>query len=202
MIYPPSWLPVACLTLVLFASAARGVRLRTLGVRVYGFDHDASLQSIAERFWKVAVGLLATAMAVSWIAPELEVHLGHPAWSAAPALRWLATGVITSATALILAAQAAMGSSWRVGVPIEGPGALVTGGPFAFSRNPVFVGMFGMVLGAFFWSPSMLTAALLPLAAFAMAIQVRIEEGALSAKHGDAFAAYKARTPRWIWPIG
>jgi protein-S-isoprenylcysteine O-methyltransferase Ste14 len=95
-----------------------------------------------------------------------------------------------------------MGASWRVGVPAEGPGALVTGGLFAISRNPVFVGMFGLAVGMFLWSPTMLTAALLPLAASMMAVQVRIEEDALIAKHGNDYTAYQARTPRWLWPIG
>jgi protein-S-isoprenylcysteine O-methyltransferase Ste14 len=87
-------------------------------------------------------------------------------------------------------------------VPAEGPGALVTGGLFAISRNPVFVGMFGLAVGMFLWSPTMLTAALLPLAASMMAVQVRIEEDALIAKHGNDYTAYQARTPRWLWPIG
>jgi protein-S-isoprenylcysteine O-methyltransferase Ste14 len=35
-----------------------------------------------------------------------------------------------------------------------------------------------------------------------MAVQVRIEEDALIAKHGNDYTAYQARTPRWLWPIG
>lgn len=199
---PPLWFPVACLVVVLVASALRGLKLRRAGIRAYGFDHNGAIQAVAERFWKLAVALLATAALIAWLAPEIEVYFGKPAWSETPALRWIAAGVLAFSMLLILAAQAAMGASWRVGVPAEGPGALVTSGLFALSRNPVFVGMFGLALAMFLWSPTMLTAALLPLAAFTMAMQVRIEEDALLAKHRELYAAYQRRTPRWVWPLG
>jgi protein-S-isoprenylcysteine O-methyltransferase Ste14 len=199
---PPLWFPVACLAVVLAASVLRGVMLRRAGVRAYGFDHKGAIQAVAERFWKLAVALLAAAALIAWLASGIEPSLGRPDWSETPALRWIAAGVMALSTLLILAAQAAMGASWRVGVPAEGPGALVTGGLFALSRNPVFVGMFGLALAMFLWSPTMLTAALLPLAASTMAMQVRIEEDALLAKHGDLYVAYQKRTPRWVWPVG
>ena len=198
---PPLWFPAACLAVVLAASVLRGVMLRRAGVRAYGFDHKGAIQAVSERFWKLAVGLLAAAALIAWLEPEIEPTLGRPAWSDMPTLRWIAAGVIALSTLLILAAQAAMGASWRVGVPAEGPGALVTSGLFALSRNPVFVGMFGLALAMFLWSPTMLTAALLPLAGSTMAMQVRIEEDALLAKHGEFYAAYQRRTPRWVWPL-
>jgi protein-S-isoprenylcysteine O-methyltransferase Ste14 len=175
--------------------------LRRAGIRAYAFDHKGAIQAVAERFWKLAVALLAAATLIAWLAPGVEPALGRPAWSDTPELRWIAAAVMALSTMLILAAQAAMGASWRVGVPAEGPGALVTGGLFTVSRNPVFVGMFGLALGMFLWSPTMLTAALLPLAASTMAMQVRIEEDALLAKHGEHYAAYQKGTPRWLWPV-
>ena len=202
MTFLPLWFPAACLLLVLAASILRAALLRVSGIRTYGFAHNRSIQSVAEHFWSIAVALLVVAALTAWLVPEIEIHLGRPAWSDTQAQRWIAAGVMTGCTALIIAAQAAMGASWRVGVPADGPGALVTGGLFAISRNPVFVGMFGLAVGMFLWSPTMLTAALLPLAASMMAVQVRIEEDALIAKHGDDYAAYKARTPRWLWPMG
>ena len=198
---PPLWFPVASLAVVLAASVLRGFMLRRAGVRAYGFDHKGAIQAVAERFWKLTVALLAAAALIAWLAPGIEPALGRPAWSETPALRWIAMGVMLLATLLILAAQGSMGASWRVGVPAEGPGALVTSGLFAHSRNAVFVGMFGLALAMFHWSPTMLTAALMPLAASTMAMQARIEEDALLAKHGERYAAYKAQTPRWLWPL-
>jgi protein-S-isoprenylcysteine O-methyltransferase Ste14 len=179
----------------------RGLLLRRAGVRAYGFDHNGAIQAVAERFWKLAVALLAAAALIAWLAPGIEPALGRPDWSMTPPLRWIAAGMMLLATLLIFAAQATMGASWRVGAPAEGPGALVTNGLFGVSRNPVFVGMFGLALAMFLWSPNMLSASLLPLAASTMAMQVRIEEDALLAKHGELYAAYQKRTPRWVWPL-
>jgi protein-S-isoprenylcysteine O-methyltransferase Ste14 len=198
MTHLPLWFPVASLLLVVAASIFRGLLLQATGVPSYGFGHNRPIQSVAERFWSIAVAMLAVAALTAWLAPQLEIHLGRPAWSDTPSLRWIAAGLMTVCTALIIAAQATMGASWRVGVPAEGPGALVTGGLFAISRNPIFVGMFGLALGMFLWSPTMLSAAVLPLAASMMAVQVRIEEDALAARHGDGYAAYRKSTPRWL----
>jgi protein-S-isoprenylcysteine O-methyltransferase Ste14 len=62
--------------------------------------------------------------------------------------------------------------------------------------------MFAMTLGVFMWSPTLLSAAAAPLTAAMMAVQVRLEEEALTAKHGQAYREYAERVPRWVWPIG
>lgn len=198
----PSWLPAASLVLLLTASVARGVALRRQGVQSYGFGHNSNVQGVAERFWKLAVGLLAACALIAWLAPQWETSLGRPSWSYDERLRWAGAAFQIIGVLIVLAGQQAMGLSWRVGVPQDGPGALVTGGLFRFSRNPVFVGMFLLAVGMFSWSPTMLSAALVPLAAAIMAVQVRIEEDRLTAKHGDVYRDYARRTPRWIWPIG
>jgi len=91
-----------------------------------------------------------------------------------------------------------MGASWRVGVPKEGPGALVTHGLFAWSRNPIFVGLLGAMLALFLWSPHILSAALLGGIWTLTLVQVRIEEEALREKHGDAHEHYAAHVGRWF----
>ena len=76
---------------------------------------------------------------------------------------------------------------------------LVTGGANAVSRNPMYVGMAGLVLAHAVWRGSW--TALLPWAGFVVVIdrvQIRAEEAALLEKFGDAYRAYQASTPRWI----
>jgi protein-S-isoprenylcysteine O-methyltransferase Ste14 len=76
---------------------------------------------------------------------------------------------------------------------------LVTTGANAVSRNPMYVGLAGLLvanairLGA--WK------ALLPVAAFTVVIdqfQIRAEESALHANFGADFEAYRATVPRWL----
>ena len=76
---------------------------------------------------------------------------------------------------------------------------LVTGGANAVSRNPMYVGMAGLLLAHAVGRGSW--AALLPLVGFVGFIdrvQIRAEERALLEKFGTAYEDYRATTPRWV----
>jgi protein-S-isoprenylcysteine O-methyltransferase Ste14 len=77
--------------------------------------------------------------------------------------------------------------------------ALVTGGAYRFTRNPMYLGMLLVLVGMVFYSRDAL--ALVALPGFVVTLnrlQIRPEERALAAMFGDAFAAYCQRTRRWI----
>jgi protein-S-isoprenylcysteine O-methyltransferase Ste14 len=84
-------------------------------------------------------------------------------------------------------------------VPIDwSPAFLMIGGPYAFSRNPMYVGELALWLGlaVLYGSPTV-------LAGFAVwvAVMRRLavrEEVGLEAAFGDLYRRYKARVPRWI----
>lgn len=196
---PPAWVPLAALLLIIAMSALRVMSVRRAeGVQAFNFGHAPHIQRLAERIWRVAVvGALAIAL-VAWLTPQSELMLGRPEWAEAPVSRLAATGMFVASTCLIFVAQLQMGASWRVGVPADGPGPLVSHGLFSWSRNPIFVGMLGALLALFLWSPHVLTAALLAGTWTLVMIQVRVEEEALQHKHGDAYVAYAARVGRWF----
>jgi protein-S-isoprenylcysteine O-methyltransferase Ste14 len=84
-------------------------------------------------------------------------------------------------------------------LPHRAATALVTSGPFALSRNPIYLGNTLVLTGAAFLFGSLwllLAAAAAVLAVTVVAI--RREEAHLSAAFGDAWSAYTRRTPRWI----
>jgi protein-S-isoprenylcysteine O-methyltransferase Ste14 len=77
--------------------------------------------------------------------------------------------------------------------------ALVTTGPNAVSRNPMYVGMAGVLVANAVRRGSVV--ALLPAAAFVAWIdrlQVAPEEAALRGLFGSDYADYCATVPRWI----
>jgi protein-S-isoprenylcysteine O-methyltransferase Ste14 len=196
---PPAWLPLAALVLIVAASALRILAVeRAHKVKAFGFGRHAPIQGIAERTWKLAVLAAFVLALIAWLAPQWEVMLGRPEWAGGRELRWVAAILFAASTALTIAAQIQMGASWRVGVPKEGPGDLVTRGLFAWSRNPIFVGMLGAAVALFLWSPHIATAGLLAAIWTLIQIQVRIEEEALREKHGDAYERYAAQTGRWF----
>lgn len=77
--------------------------------------------------------------------------------------------------------------------------ALVTTGPNQLSRNPMYVGMAGLLAAHALFRGRW--AALLPVAAFVAAIdraQIPGEEAALRERFPDSYDAYAARVPRWL----
>lgn len=100
-------------------------------------------------------------------------------------------------------AQVAMGSSWRIGVDYEERTQLVTTGPFALVRNPIFAAMIPTAIGLTLLVPSWVAFVGLAGLAAALELQVRVvEEPYLLRVHQDAYAAYAAAVGRFVPGIG
>lgn len=96
-------------------------------------------------------------------------------------------------------AQLAMGASWRIGLDPAERTTLVTTGPFAVVRNPIFSTMGLTAAGLTLMAPTVVGAAGLAALVLALEIQVRgVEEPYLVRTHGDAYRAYARRTGRFI----
>jgi protein-S-isoprenylcysteine O-methyltransferase Ste14 len=124
----------------------------------------------------------------------------------------LAAGGITRLGVVVGACLVLTGEAWRLwGVATAGTVTrrrsrnvqkLVTHGPFALSRNPLYNGnlllwMGFVALSGVWW--------FLPVAVVLFAVEyyfiVRYEEGVLESILGEEYLAFKRRTPRWI-PLG
>ncbi|MDO4718238.1 MAG: isoprenylcysteine carboxylmethyltransferase family protein [Propionibacteriaceae bacterium] len=78
-------------------------------------------------------------------------------------------------------------------------GALVTDGPNARTRNPMYLGMAGLLVGRALWRGRL--SGLASAAAFAVAIdrfQIPAEEAALRQLFPGDYAEYAQRVPRWL----
>jgi protein-S-isoprenylcysteine O-methyltransferase Ste14 len=103
----------------------------------------------------------------------------------------------------VLWAQGAMGISWRIGVdPAETTG-LVTNGPFAVVRNPIFTAMIVASAGLTLLAPNLVAFGGLVVLLVAITLQVRVvEEPYLIRVHGDAYLAYARRVGRLLPGLG
>ena len=140
----------------------------------------------------VAAPVLALADVVEPVA-SLDEHAVH------------AIGVALYAAGLAgtLGAQLAMGSSWRIGVEESERTELVTDGPFAHVRNPIYSAMVPAIAGITLVCPSVVALAALALLVIALEIQTRlVEEPHLLEVHGDAYASYAARVGRFVPGVG
>jgi protein-S-isoprenylcysteine O-methyltransferase Ste14 len=160
-------------------------------------DHkDPLLRFVALLLAVIAVGLLVYFSAIA-MRPEVEQALGLLAWAQTDATQTASVVMMALACVWTSVAQFALGNSWRIGIPSEAP-ALRTNGPFALSRNPIFLGMLMFIAGITLWSPSAVTIALLTASYIALEVQIRCEEKFLEAHHGEAYRIYRGLVRRWI----
>ena len=84
-------------------------------------------------------------------------------------------------------------------VPFSEATALVTAGPYRFTRNPMYLGMAGILGGTALWLGSLTPWLVLP--AFMRLVAERFigpEEAMLKAAFGRAYEEYKAAVRRWL----
>lgn len=84
-------------------------------------------------------------------------------------------------------------------LPHRAASALVTEGPFRFSRNPIYISHLATTAGIGLLIASPFTVLLTPALALALTkFAIEPEERHLEESFGDAWRAYMARTPRWL----
>jgi protein-S-isoprenylcysteine O-methyltransferase Ste14 len=100
-------------------------------------------------------------------------------------------------------AQGAMGDDWRVGVSDEERTGLVTGGPFAVVRNPIYSAMIPSMIGLALLVGNICAIAAVVALIVGLEIQVRLsEEPHLIRTHGKAYRSYAGRVGRFVPRIG
>jgi protein-S-isoprenylcysteine O-methyltransferase Ste14 len=83
--------------------------------------------------------------------------------------------------------------------PDRGSNALVAAGPFAFSRNPMYLGEVIALIGAGLTFNRLWLILVAPLFAVAVTrLAIEREEAYLERRFGAAFLDYKARVRRWL----
>lgn len=125
-----------------------------------------------------------------------------PGLNALPALETRPIGliVIIAALALIFAAMLQFRLANTQLLPNSPKNdALVTGGLFSFTRNPMYLGMVLFCVGGALWMErwTMLAA---PFLMFAVAngVFIPFEEAKMRRQFGDVFDAYTRRVRRWL----
>ncbi len=136
---------------------------------------------------------LVLCIALAWVQARSLPLLPAP-WP----LRWAGAAAMLAGIALFVAASREFRRHRTSIIPRERPAALLTTGPFAYSRNPIYLAdaliLAGLVLR---WD-----LASLPLvAAFVILISrrfIRGEEAGCAAAFGPAWQAYATRVRRWL----
>ena len=135
--------------------------------------------------------------ALMWLASAVTPDLPFPLL-----VRILVAGVPAVAGAgLIIDARVMLGrarTTWQPGTP-ERTAALVTGGVYRFSRNPMYLGMLLILVG---WAAALMSPAALGVSVvfvpYMDRFQIRPEERVLSALLGQRYRDYLSEVRRWL----
>lgn len=110
------------------------------------------------------------------------------------------TGLCTAllGDVLFLVSVLCMRDSWRAGIPDQDRTQLVTGGIYAFSRNPAFLGFDLQYIGLLLMFFNPLTAITTAFAVVMLHLQILQEEKYMAATFGEAYLCYKRRVLRYL----
>jgi protein-S-isoprenylcysteine O-methyltransferase Ste14 len=145
------------------------------------------------RLWPpVSVGApLLAGLLLTW-------EVGDPSGGSALAttLGWILIGVFAGWNGWALVAMARRGTGLLPGEPST---TVLERGPFALSRNPLYVGLLVLSAGIALLAGSLWALVALPLEwALLRWGAVLPEERYLAAKFGDTYADYRSRVRRWL----
>ncbi|MGF6176860.1 methyltransferase family protein [Ensifer sp. 4252] len=181
-------------TLVL-AALRRRQSGRSPVVLTYGDDAEG----FAGRLFRVIVAALVVhLLAIAGFPEAVSASLGRIPVLDAPLIAAIGLALMALGGGLTMLSQWAMRHSWKIGIPEEQDAPLVTSGLYAFSRNPIYVGMVTALIGTVLAVPNVVSVALALSAWISISYQIRMEEAHLARAFGEAYIAYCKRVRRWI----
>ena len=153
--------------------------------------------------WWAKLGFLAALVAGVAAPIAALAGLNDLAVLDAAALHVAGSVVAVLGVVLTVVAQLAMGVSWRIGVDPAERTELVTDGPFALVRNPIFSAMLVTAIGLAAMVPNLVAVLGLVALVAALELQVRaVEEPYLTTVHGDDYRSYLKRVGRFVPGLG
>lgn len=140
------------------------------------------------------VWLVAFMAAGWWLARELPLLSFESAASL-----WIGRALIAAGLGLMIWSAVHFRRAKTSIIPRETASALVTGGPYRFSRNPIYLGdliiLFGWGISLGALSPLLIAPLFVPVI---NARFIKGEEAMLRREFPDAFAEWSATVRRWI----
>ena len=167
--------------------------------------HDVGLipeRPVERVMWFVFVPLVALWCTLPWLGlTHASGPFALPAFAREgfvyPALRWIASLAAVGCFMATIRCWRRMGRHWRMDISDRNT-ALITDGPFARVRHPIYAFGIAMMLASAVVLPSVPMLLIAVVHLVWMNLKARNEEAHLARLHGDAYATYVARTGRFL----
>lgn len=111
---------------------------------------------------------------------------------------WIGVVLCMLGLIVFLLSLISFGKSFRVGIDEEHPGALITSGVYAISRNPIYVAFGLVLLGVFLILPNWIVLLYLVTGIWLFHRQVHREEDSLKNIYGEDYLEYCKKVCRYL----
>jgi protein-S-isoprenylcysteine O-methyltransferase Ste14 len=190
---------LTALALVLIAWVIFGLTfvLRRIINKSHSKGEEAGATYGPESKWGIA--LQSVAFALIWLTPRKNWWSLPPSQTGEIAVAVVAVVLAYSSALFSLRAVQTLGKQWTYQARVLKDHDLITQGPYSIVRNPIYLGMFGMILStSLVFSHWRLAAVAIVLFLVGNQIRIRSEEKLLRETFGTKFDDYAARVPAFI----
>ena len=187
----PGYFAVLTIVLMLGMVLARVATMKRNGVEAMNFGKTHKTDFFIPPF-ALFYFYIVLAAAFRW--PTISTQEFFPS----EAVAWLGVTLCLAGLLLLLWSLVSFGQSFRVGIDVDHPDALIVTGVFAFSRNPIYVAFASILLGQFLIFSNWILLVYVGAGIWLFHRQVLREEAFLKAHYGQAYAEYCKRVRRYI----
>jgi protein-S-isoprenylcysteine O-methyltransferase Ste14 len=164
-------------------------------VWIFGAFHNyykapSTTKQRARYDWLIFAGL-------AWLITHYVPHLYMA--SATFHLVWLQVAgsiLLVVSTLFTLWSRLVLGKMWATNASVKEGHKLVTGGPYRITRNPIYTGILGMILGSAFSLGQGLAFLLFIFTLLFFMNRIRNEEQLMEMTFGEQFIEFKKHVPR------
>lgn len=167
------------------------------GLNPVTFGGTDSAHDYVGMLFKMVMLILLLATGARALLPAVDEYLIPISWLEIDLFRYVGYALLLASLVWVVTAQFQMADSWRIGID-SSKTQLVSTGLFGVSRNPIFLGMMGTLLGLLLVLPNALTLTIFALGFALMQIQVRLEEEFLRRSQEGEYEEYANRVRRWL----
>ncbi|HEX5499450.1 MAG TPA: isoprenylcysteine carboxylmethyltransferase family protein [Thermomicrobiales bacterium] len=177
------------------------------GVFAFGVKRDVHGPGYASALWRCWILRLAIAALIVVVAVRLDLRAGPGggdvfsdgavAFTPPPALGWIAAALTVIGIGFAIWARVCLGRNWSPRPAVKEQHELVTSGPYAFVRHPIYSGVVLAALGAAL-TGSVFGIVMFVLVCVTFLSRIGQEETIMRQLFPDQYAAYQARTKKLV----